>query len=399
MKWRAFLLNLSIGLGSVSPAHSLTVKPIVRLTALGGQYFTETTHSSGANVDWAVVPVVEVNSRLRIIPVVIGFYRETQSVYNFLGENTLILRQLDQNAILRLAWDITPHWRLKPRAGYRSSWVEQGTNEKLGTGLFNNTRTIAGASLERILPNGRFEFGYEYQPTKYPNYQALISDPRLTSTGITNQAGTHVLDYHGHDVALAYELGDVDQRWNLSLNFDWIRQGFTDQKTVLDLGQFEDENRADDIYVLGMQSQWSLSEHWRTQFNLTTMYNTSNQNAFDANQLKFIPRYYNFIDNQLTPSITWSLNDRKWETTLGLIYGYRRYSHRLTQDGSGFYEDKLIYSQNRGASIVVRYRIWKNLFGMLTGNVLTYWSNTRYEVNYPYNYTTYNYLGGLSFEY
>ena len=41
----------------------------------------------------------------------------------------------------------------------------------------------------------------------------------------------------------------------------------------------------------------------------------------------------------------------------------------------------------------------KGFHAVLTANILTYWSNTRYEVNYPYNYTVYNYLGGLSWDF
>jgi len=62
---------------------------------------------------------------------------------------------------------------------------------------------------------------------------------------------------------------------------------------------------------------------------------------------------------------------------------------------------------DRGATITLRYDLGKNatirwlkgLHAVLTGNVLTYWSNTRYEANYPYNYTVYTYLGGLSWDY
>src|SRR5579864_8755397 len=80
---------------AVPPVQAVTFTPIAHLNALGGQYFTGVTHSNGANIDGSFVPVIGINSRLYLIPIYVGSYHETQGIYNFLGQNTLITRQLD----------------------------------------------------------------------------------------------------------------------------------------------------------------------------------------------------------------------------------------------------------------------------------------------------------------
>src|SRR5258708_36491720 len=99
------------------------------------------------------------------------------------------------------------------------------------------------------------------------------------------------------------------------------------------------------------------------------------------------------------PPIPLTMQEARYDNAIGGNLGYRQYSHRLAQEGSGAYQTRLIHSMNRGGSLTLRYRLWKKLLMVLTSSVVTYSSNTRYEANYPYNYTVAPYLGGLSWEY
>lgn len=407
MRLRIFLSAFCIL--SSELGHSMTFTPIARLSALGGQYYTGSTHSTGANIDYSFVPVLGLNSKLYLIPIVIGAYKETQSVYNFLGENTLIQKQLEQTGVVRFAYAVRSNYRLKPRVGYKRSWVKQSTDGSLTGGLFNYGRAFMGISTERILANGTLELGYEYSQTRYPNYTALDADPRLTTTGITASAGTDVLNFNSHEASLNYQLISADKRWGLSSNFAWLRETFVDQKVISqDANGFEsfvDKKRTDDIFNLALQQTAKPSSRWTFGMSETFQYYLSNQNAFDATQLfvnPFTYRYYNFYDAQLAPSVLRAWGEAgRWETTLAGQFGYRRYTHRRTQNGSGTYQNALIYSASRGGTFTLRYKFpkIKGLSAILTSSVLTYWSNTRYEANYPYNYTVYNYQGGLSWEY
>jgi len=405
------LILLLMGAG---PAAAFTFTPIAHLSAVGGQYFTGSTHSNGVNVDGSFVPVLGFSPAFYLIPIYLGSYHQTQSVYNFLGQNTLISEQMDQTGVLRSAWAMNANWRLKPRFGYTKEWIKQSTDESLENGLFNYTRAFGGISAERVLGNGSLEIGYDRGMVRYPNYQALIGDSRLTTTGINQNAGTDVLNFNTHETSLAYQFGAADKRWNIGTNFTWVREEFTDQKVITtDVSGFEDfvpTQRTDDIFNLTFQQGFRPGARWGFNFGESIQYYTSNQNAFDSTQLFAAPftyRYYNFVETQLNPAVTLYLDDARWDVTLAGNFGYRQYSHRRVQDGTGAYQDSLIYSMNRGTTLTVRYAIGKNstqkwlkgLYATLTGNVLTYWSNTRFEGNYPYNYTVYTYLGGLSWDY
>jgi hypothetical protein len=223
-----------------------------------------------------------------------------------------------------------------------------------------------------------------------------------------------VLNFNAHDSSVIYQRYSADKRWTLSANFDWIREDFVDQKVITtDASGFESfdaTQRTDDIFNLALQQGLKLNPRWQFNMGETIQYYTSTQNAFDGTQLFSAPftyHYYNFLDTQLTPGITLYLDDARWDITLSGTYGYRNYTHRRVQDGFGNYQDSLIYSMDRGSTLTVRYDFGKNsshrwlkgLHAVLTGNVLTYWSNTRYEANYPYNYTVSSYLGGLSWDF
>jgi hypothetical protein len=406
----AGLLILTL-LGTTS-AQSVTVTPLMHISALGGQYFTGETHSTGMNFDGSIVPVLGLTSDLYLIPIYLGSYHETQSVYNFLGQNTLIDKQLDQTGVLRMAWAANPRWRIKPRAGFTKEWIQQSTDESIWSGLFNYQRGFGGISAERIFGNGSVELGYEFGAVEYPHYQALISDPRLTSTGITSSAGSKVLDFNTHELSLQSLLTSADKRWLMNSNFSWVRENFKDQKVMTQnpsgfVQDFSDTQRRDDIFTMTLNQGLRPSNHWTLSIGETFQYYLSNQNAFDASQTFFTPHYYNFVDFQLNPAVTLYLDHAIWDITWGGSYGYRQYSHRHAQEGTGSYMDALIYSMNRGSSLVVRYDLgrgtekpWlKGFHLMMTGNIITYWSNTRYEVNYPYNYTVFTYLGGLSWDF
>ncbi len=178
------------------PSYALTLSPYGHLTALGGQYFTGQTHSTGVNADGSFVPTLKFNSHLTLFPIFFGSYHETQSVYQFLGENTLIQRQLDLQGVLRLDWAFRRSWHFIPRAGYKQEWTKQTRDDSLWNGLFKHNRVFGGASVRReFARGGALEGGVEYGLTVYPNYQSLSADPRLTSTGITSNSGRNVLNY------------------------------------------------------------------------------------------------------------------------------------------------------------------------------------------------------------
>ena len=185
----------------------------------------------------------------------------------------------------------------------------------------------------------------------------------------------------------------------------WVRENFLDHKVISQgPGGFENvlnKQRTDDIFLLTFEV--SRRFHTRALLNLgqSLQYYTSNQNAFSANQLFATPftyRYYNFWETDLNPSLTLYFDKAQWEVRLDGNLQFRQYTHRRAQDGYGTFRNQQIYQTFRGCTVTVRRKLWKGLYFVLSGSALTASSNTRYEANYPYNYTVWNYLGGLSWE-
>jgi len=380
----------------------VSVNPLIRISALGGQYFTTSVNSTGGNVDVSIIPAIGLSPTLSLTPILIGSYHETQSPYNFQGQNVLVQRQVDHLEVLYLTWAVSPQWKLKPRIGFKQELVKQDIDDSLSSGLFNYNRLFTGASVERDFNHSSLEIAYEFSRNTYPNYQALTSDPRLAATGITSEAGTNVLNFNAHDISLDYEYSLPDSTWHFGSIFHWIRQKFTDQNIVQDLGAIEDQGRIDDVFILSTQQIFTFRKwgrYWNPSLAETVQYYISNQNAFDANQLFFTPSYYNFVDIQLNPSVTTPLIPGRLEVTWLAGLGFRQYTHRFAQDTSGAYTSDLIHSWNRSIGGIIKYRITKSLYAILVRNIVTYSSNTQFEQNYPYNYTVFDILGGLTWEY
>ena len=376
----------------------MSVAPYANLTALGGPYFGSGSRSNGASIDGALLPAVTVNPHLAFFPIVFGSYQEVQSVYQFFGENVLIQRRLDLQGGLRGEWQFAENWFLKPRFGYKEEWAQQSQGESLWNGLFKYNRAFAGTSLQRKWGKQSLEVGFDYSATTFPNYHSLTSGP--------DAPGQNVLDFHSTEVSLIYDLSSQDQRFHWNSNLTWVEERFSDQKVVTvgdaGTGVFSDRNRTDDIVNLALKQTFQVSPRWVFSSVETLMDYISNQNSFDSTQLSaspFTPRYYDFGDVQLNPSLTLLLDQQKWTFTVGGSLGYRQYWDRLAQDGDGQFLSGRAYSMNRGATFTTTYRFWKRWKLVFTGSALTYFSNTRFEQNYPYNYSVYTYLAGLNYEF
>ena len=403
--FKSFSLAWALLFPLISVSHAVTVSPVVRLSALGGEFFTTSAESTGGNYDATIAPVIGLTDRFYLIPIYLGSFKQVPSIYDFLGESTLIEKQLDHQAVLRTLWAIDSVWRIKPRFGFKREYVKQNTDDSLQTGLFNYTRYTGGLAVEAVTSLGSIELSYDYGRTGYPNYQATIDDPLLVGSGLTTGAGTNILDIYSHESAINYDYSTQDKRWHWTANFDWLRENFLDQKIVSqDLGTnteaFVNKQRTDDIFTLTLQQLFKYSERWNFGWGEVFQYYISNQNAFDASQIdapSFTYRYYNYFDTQINPSLTVTLG--RFDTSVVGNFGYRQYAHRLTQDGDGNFTGSLIHSFNRGVTATSRYRIAKGLYAVLSRSLVTYTSNTQFQQDYPYNYSVFNVFGGLTWEY
>jgi len=102
---------------------------------------------------------------------------------------------------------------------------------------------------------------------------------------------------------------------------------------------------------------------------------------------------------QLNPTLTTPVIPNRLEVTWLLNLGFRQYTHRQAQDSSGIYQGEPIHVWNRALGGIIRYRITKSLYAVLVRNLVTYSSNSHFDQNYPYNFSAFDILGGLSWEY
>src|SRR5258708_272634 len=355
---RLFIKSCSLALVSLltclPSAQAISVSPVLRLSALGGEFFTTSARSTGGNYDATIAPVIGLTDTFYVIPIYLGSYKQVPSVYDFLGESTLIERQLDHQAVLRTLWGINSVWRIKRWLGFKREYVKQTTDDSLQTGLFNYTRFTGGLSAEAVLPIGSFELGYEYGRSKYPNYQATIDDPLLIGSGLSSGAGTDILNYNSHDSSINYDYTTKDKRWRWTANLDWLREDFIDQKVISQDTNFNEvflnKHRTDDIFTLSLQQTLKYSARFTFGLGEVLQYYISNQNGYDASQIdvpSFTYRYYNYLDTQINPSVTITLG--RFDTSVVGEFGFRRYSHRQTQNGSGDFTGSLIQSFNPAA--------------------------------------------------
>src|SRR5438132_8356495 len=229
---KSFSLVLIFLLALLPSVQAVTVSPVLRLSALGGEFFTTSAESTGGNYEATVAPVIGLTDAFYLIPIYLGSYKQVPSIYDFLGESTIIDKQLDHQGILRTLWAINSVWRIKPRFGFKREYVKQNTDDNLQNGLFNYTRYTGGIAVEAVTSWGSIELGYDYGRTGYPNYQATIDDPLLVGSGLTTGAGTNILDIYSHDSSINYDYATKDKRWRWTANLDWLRENFSDHKII-----------------------------------------------------------------------------------------------------------------------------------------------------------------------
>src|SRR5438552_17723629 len=104
--FKSFSLVLLLGLTGTPAAQALTVSPVLRLSALGGEFFTTSAESTGGNYDATIAPVIGLTDQFYLIPIYLGSFKQVPSIYDFLGESTLIEKQLDHQAVLRTLWAV-----------------------------------------------------------------------------------------------------------------------------------------------------------------------------------------------------------------------------------------------------------------------------------------------------
>jgi hypothetical protein len=181
---------------------------------------------------------------------------------------------------------------------------------------------------------------------------------------------------------------------------------FPDQHVVTQSGDFENSTRNDfsNQLFLAWRLPRELSKAWKAVggLRLEAGLNSSNQNTYDAQRLKFLKNYYDSTAIRAGVDLNFYQKlkeERPLELSLSATLGRVGYSGRLAQDASGLYLGDKIYQNEAVLGISASYPIaphfvWTTQFGYGRQS-----SNQNYEKLYKYNFSTKNYRIGFGYEY
>lgn len=394
-----------ISILSFSNIDAVVITPVTNISMLGGQYFFKTEPGSfGGNIDLFFTPVINFTPDNALLPICTFTYRGTKDVQELVGGGTLTQETADLGISLKYVNKFSDTLKGKIKTGYKFEYLKETKDEEWTKGLFDYNKIIVGLELEKLLGSGNLLLGYDYYQMKYPNYSSLVSEygttiDTTTYSEISQNAGKNVLDYNTNDIFVEF-IHNCSETTSIKFNYDLAYKYFVDQKIVTEQGKFGTDKRNDLVHYLGAGINRILNKK-NNIIDITdsiTVY-TSNQNSYDANNTKFIPDFYGFIQNNFTPSLKICFGNIQNPNIINFYFdiAYRQYTGRLAQDPSGIYKSEKIHQTTTtlGLSLSFPVSSIKGLTAKISSNYRTTESNMKYEKNYRYNYYVTNYFVGL----
>lgn len=380
----------------------VNITPVANVSLLGGQYFLEGEKDSFAgNADIFFSPVINFTGDTALLPIYQGLYSGTKDVRELVGGGTMTREVLDNSLTLKLTHKFSDTFKGKIKAGYKIEYLQETKDEDLGDGLFDYNRVMAGIETEKKYENLNLRAGYDFYTMSYPNYSSLVSQSAgiidaQTFTEISNNAGEDVLDYSTHELFVE-TLHSFNETTTGKISYDIAYKNFKDQTIVKSDGSFSSDKRNDLVHLLTFGVAKNLPKIAVALYN-SVQYYGSNQNSYDANRTIYNANYYDFIQDNVTPSITVMLK-KDIKLSLWWDIAYRKYIERPVQDEDGNYKTSEITQTTNTTGITLIIPVYKSLSVKTAGSYRDSSSNNRYEANYRYNYNTSNYFTGLNWEY
>ncbi len=384
-----------------APAQAVEFEPVARLTLLGGQFFFEDEHTSfSGNGDWLLAPAVKFNDRWSLIPTVNGKYRRVREVQELVGGGFLTRETLENSAIVKGLYALTPRWKLKAKTSYKNQLLVESEDEKLGKGLYDNNKYGAGLEAERTGKLFRsIRFSLDPYGLRYIRYASLASG---TEFGSEINSGANTLDFNAYDATMAADI-QLGKRSLLQLNHLTSYRLFLEQKKVTTSGLYTADDRNDVFNQTNLGLSHVLPDWFGEKFQIMAgldasyAFLTSNQNNYDAARTKFNENYYGYSEYHAGPRFA----ARFFDLELGVSYDYGRrlYADRPIQDASGSYLSDKIRIDTHSINYSFRYPIIYGFSAIAQGVYRRSNSNIAYERTYRYNYVAQHYFLGLSWEY
>ena len=394
-------------------------QPYLAVQFNGGQYFFQAEQgnlSGNLNVLASMVIKHEkLGPKWAIVPVVSSQYQGTKQVTDLVGGGTLFQERMAHSLAVRGVCQLSPEWKLKPGLGYKWELLKETRDESWGNGLFDYRRP--GFSLEGEYTYKypfTFTIGYDFYHIGFVNFtslESIIKDSQGDSMA-RELAGSSVLDSNNHALVFG---GTLQGPWRSYAEGNLVTtlRLFPDQHVVAETGDFKNSTRNDlsNQLSLALRIPREISQSWKVVggFRLAAGYNTSNQNSYDAQRLKFLKDYYDSTSiragvdlnlyHKLPAGRSGGKEERPLEFGFSATLGRANYNGRLAQTSSGLYLGRRIYQNEAVLSIGLSYPIaphfrWTSQFGYGRQT-----SNQDFERLYRYNFTTTNYRIGFNYEY
>jgi hypothetical protein len=412
---RIFHLLLSISVALLSflviakEGVCVDVVPILNLRLAGGQYFFNSEPSAfGGNAYLLFSPMIRFGENTNILLSYYSSYQGTKDVVELVGGGTLYQQSLENTFSLKFIQALTPTMKVKLRGSYGMELLQQTKDETWGKGLFDYNKSSLSAEVEKefftLGPFEKFNFYVSYFKIKFPNYQSLAEEMKKRyGLEFVSNVGENVLDFNGLELAVNNKL-QFSTDFLLKFNIGWLNKSFVDQKLVVESGEYINDLRKDENTYVSLLSEYSRTLSNSMEMTINNMLSVSqlmsNQNHYyiEGTLVKFLHNYYSYTDFVIVPV---SVDFRFPRVSLSVEYDlkYRKYMSRPVQDEKGNFGTEKIYTVGHIVRTSINFLLYKRIKLFTNVNFCSNVSNMKDERVYKYNYTTFNYLAGLSFEY
>jgi hypothetical protein len=247
----------------------------------------------------------------------------------------------------------------------------------------------------------------------FPNYQTLESAAGVDPQGnplTRSQTDKNVLDTLNTQATFsgAWPYPFEEPVVSIQAGYSLLYQRFADQSVVDQRGQLGDTQRQDFLNTLSAGVVYPRELRLRdakmrldSSISAALSHNGSNQNTFDASQVKYVPDAYSYYSYSVGPAVALSWGDSKKPATVSASLRYTRlqYLGRLAQEGSSVYTATHQHQDRYQLGLAYAYPVSPGFYLRAQANYLVTESNQAFEQFYSYSYRTSNYLMGFSFEY
>lgn len=383
---------------------------------LGGQFFYRGASSSfGGLAQFNGGYAHEFSERSTAFATYQGDYKGFKDVNDLAGGGTLFQQSMDHRVSLKLERKIGERLSLKPRLSYSKEFFRETNDEQWGKGLYDYDRL--GVGLVADWPLGRKErpaslsVGYNFFSTSYPNYKSLFSKfgAEVASVNLGGQSnpGSRTLDTLSHQINVDLS-AEFSESWNVWTSYNLALRFFRDQHIIDSEARYLSAGRFDQSHSIDAGVGWKperifpmFRERIKTSWNLGYRFerSASNQNHFDTDPaiMTFVPNYYAYVENSLTPGVQAVFLPSNASVSLGYTFSLRNYLDRLVQDSDGQYQGEKLSQTNHLISLSASLPIMKRLSFKTSFQWRLSRANTAYEKTYRYNYGSAQYFAGLAF--